>query len=257
MGIYVNYWLSYIIVVDINDDNIDDAINIIKSMPYNISVKSDGNIQYIEIAKCDNDRLTKTEYYKLNMADQSKIIYETLLKKINTDEIIELLHNEQEMLTYLLNSDLKKYIISHDWYAQYDCWTIYDDLPRKRLYKFLQYNIIVNIDDNPDNINNFKNKLKSICGNCDPLSSLNLFRQKDNNVKFIKLVECTGNRLENTPYYKHIEPVWNIYKVGRRKIKNDIVADLTEKESVMLQHILNSELKNNIISHGWYYICDE
>lgn len=120
---------------------------------------------------------------------------------------------------------------------------------------FLQYNIIINDDAKNDQI---KEAIKKICENR-KMKQLNLFRQRSNGMKFIELFAVFEyKQLVKSKYVQQIDPFkWmDEYSTYRKKIDDNMGLDLDDDHNNLLNDILNSELKDHIISHGWYDVSD-
>lgn len=258
MNLCLYHGLQYVISINLNYDNALNIIDILEKCKSNVELKSNTDMIYIEI-KCLHCVDKKYFEFENMKCIKLKNKFDYSLNKINSCEIPELLNlsnDDKYTLNNFLMSDLNNYIIDHGWYYSCNSIALWDEKCRRLYYDiFLEYNIVIDVDNNVENIKVFKNTIKKISENCDLYACINLFKQKDNGMKFIRLTKITGQRLTDSYYYKKMNNVWTVLsKFGRYKIDKSIDTDnLTEKEKKMLGCILNSEIKDNIISHGWYH----
>jgi len=257
MGIYINEWLEYVLVIDINESNKEQILKVLKTIFDFPCVKTKGKHTYISIDEYDDERLLKTKYY-----DERKeywgVYFKENLIKVEDKYLDELILGEKNkiMLDKLLCSDLKDYVVESGWYKNSSMGTTYGDDPLGRHY--LQYIVELNVEDNFDSIDSFKNKLKKICELNKIRIVPQLYRQKTNNMIFIKIRELTGQELYDTEYYKHYYLLWNLEKdsVNRKAIMDDTGIELKKYDSDLLNVLLSSEISLNIIRHGWYDVYD-
>lgn len=280
MGMYADHHLVYAVLLNFsaNDERLCQLLK--KLVPKDVKLLHHGNDYYLEISKCDDEALMKTEYYKLNedlwftAIEYSDHIYrldkcdieryydyktreyrvqkpltEYEHKKIVDD--IPLTEIEQNDLSFLLNSELKEYIIDHCWYNRVIVHCSLGE-PSAALYRSLQYLIEVDVKYDRSEINDFKKKLHTI-------DKLDLIRDRSTGKIYIVLCDIRGSRLSESKYFSENVLLWDIVnphtgvRGGSRFIINDTDAcSFTEQEKRNLASIIDSELKTYILSHSWY-----
>lgn len=258
MGIYVNEWLEFIVILDINSSNTEIILKILRKLFDFPSVKSQGKYKYISIEECNGNRLLKSKYYNENK-DTWGTDYQQTLTKIDKKYCDELILDEKNKCVYdnLISSALKDYILDYGWYKNSSVdTTYYGDEPLGRHY--LQYIIEINIENSSESIKLFKNKLAQICEENKIYVIPQLYRQTTNSMIFIKISELINKRLYETDYYKHHYPFWNLekYSVGRSLITDTTKLEFDSYESNLLNILLKSEISSNIVCHGWYNVYD-
>ena len=257
MGIYVNEWLEFVVILDINSSNTEIILEILRKLFDFPSVKTQGKYKYISIEECNDKRLLQTKYYNENK-DTWGVDYQQTLTKINEKYCNELILDEKNkcICDNLISSALKDYILDYGWYKNSSIGSTYGDEPLGRHY--LQYVIEVNIENDPESIKLFKNKLAQICEENKICVVPQLYRQTTNAMIFIKISELINKRLYDTEYYKHYYPFWNLekYSLGRSPITETTKLKFDDYESNLLNVLLKSEISPNVVCHGWYDVYD-
>lgn len=286
MGLYPNHHLVYAVLLNFNpeDKKLCQLLN--RLVPKGVKFLHHGKNYYLEISECDNKRLTKTQYYKLyedmwfnnilchdhiyrlnefsskyyfDQKTSKDVLQEPLTeceyKKLFDD--IPLTEIEQTNLSFLLNSELKEYIIDHYWYNRVVVWS---SMGGPEDYRKIQYLIEVNIRNDRHDIDLFKKELYTI-------AKLDLIRDQSTNKIYIKLCDVESTRLHNSKYYLDNIVLWDIVNQhtknvrvsgGSRFIIDDSDAcTLTELEKSNLMSILDSDLKPFIVSHCWYDLLQQ
>lgn len=257
MGIYVDEWLEYVLIIDINESNKEEILKVLSTMYDFPCVKTKGKYTYITIDKYDCIQLLKTKYYD-DKKETWGVYFNENLMKIEDGYSNELILGEQNKtkLDNLLCSGLKGYVIEHGWYKNSYMGTTYGDDSLGRHY--LQYIIEVNIANNSESTDLFKKKLEKICEQNKVCVVPELYRQKTNTMIFIKISELLGQELYNTEYYKHYCLFWDLekYSLGRKQIIVDTGIKLNDHCSNLLNVLLSSEIAPNVVCHGWYNVYD-
>jgi hypothetical protein len=257
MGIYTDEWLEYIFVIDINPSNTEIILEILRELFEFPSIRTHANVTYISIEKCDEEQLRKIKYYNKYKSAWATTFNDSLVKmdEIYQDDPILDIKNKIEF-DKIIGSELKDYILDYGWF-KYSCiFTTYDTDPIGRHY--LQYIIKVNLKDNPESIQLFKNKIKSTCEKNEISVIPQLYRQKNSGMLFILISELLYKRLYESNYYKHYRPLWDLkkYSMDRIPITKNPDIKFTDCESNLLNVLLASEIASNIESHGWYNVYD-
>jgi hypothetical protein len=254
MGIYISEWLEYALIIDLNPDTMEKILEILKKFSSIPCIKSQGEVKYITIDEYDDERLLKTMYYNDNQAVWNTY-FSSKLVKIDKKYCEELVidSKKQSILDSIMSSELKDYVIDFGWYKNSSIGTTYCDEPLGRHY--LEYIMIVNIENNSESIKTFKERLCKVC-NENKVTVPNLFRHID--TIFIKITQLTESELYSTDHYKHYYPLWNLNKnlVERIPVINSSKLKLSTVNENLVDILIKSEISSNIVKYGWYDVFD-
>lgn len=248
MGIYTHFLLQYNIIIDIQTLNIDDVLYFIRKIYNSPCIKKKDNKYYITIQEINEDLI------------KNKIIFDEIftkdeLSKISDTECLNLVLTEENKLLCekIITKDFEKYILDHGWYKNITIFTTFDTVNSSKIIHDLEYIIELNIENNENAINLYKEKINDICKKNNITNVPKLYRQKTNNMIFIKIEKLYGKNLFETEYYKYYYPIWNLDTISMCRIlitDNNDKLELNFENKKILDIILKSS--TNIVNHGWY-----